>query len=75
MKSKVGICTADIPKHFNIFFGQSLPHKVMLKKSSHSSVQYQHAAMKSISTEAPTAKPVTPIQVRAGSLSFAKYDA
>ena len=38
-------------------------------------IRYQHAAIKSISTEAPTAKPVTPIHVRAGSLSLAKYDA
>ena len=75
MKRKIGICTTNIPKHFNIFFGQLLPHQVMLKKLLMLSVQHQQAAIKSISTEAPTAKPVTPIQVRAGSLSFAKYDA
>ena len=35
----------------------------------------QQPAIKSISTDAPTAKPVTPIQVLEGSLSLGKYEA
>ena len=35
----------------------------------------QQPTIKSISTKAPTAKPVTPIQVLEGSLSLGKYEA